>query len=311
MEYPHRPVLVDEVARDLVTKANGVYVDGTAGTGGHAEMIAARLSPGGRLICLDRDPEAVRISRERMAAMGGRIRFIQSNYADLDGVLQGMGITRVDGILLDLGMSTLQLEQGGRGFSFYRDEPLDMRMDPAEGVPASHLVNTLTTEALARLLKEYGEERRAKAIARRITRERSRQPIEHAAQLATLIAAVVPRSRGPAAKHPATRTFQALRIAVNKELEHLKTFLQKAPSLMVTGGRLVILTYHSLEDRIVKQTMRDWEQGCQCPPDLPRCACGKRPLFRRVHKKGLKPSPQEIQENPRARSATLRAAERI
>ena len=311
MEYPHRPVLADEVVRDLVTRPSGVYVDGTAGTGGHAEVIAARLSPGGRLICLDRDPEAVRISKKRMAPLGDRVRLIQANYADLDRILQGAGIGGVDGIVLDLGMSTLQLEQEGRGFSFYRDEPLDMRMDPAEGVPASHLVNTLSAGALAKILVEYGEERRAKSIARRITGERSRRPIERAAQLAELIASVVPRTRGPGAKHPATRTFQALRIAVNRELEHLRAFLEEAPSLITTGGRLVILTYHSLEDRIVKQTMRDWERGCRCPPDLPRCGCGKMPLFRRMHKKGIKPRPQEIQENPKARSATLRAVERM
>lgn len=294
-----------------MTKGNGVYVDGTAGTGGHTEIIAACLSPEGRLICLDRDPEAIRISRERMAPLGDRVRLIQANYADLDRILQGIGIPRVDGILLDLGISTLQLEQEGRGFSFYRDEPLDMRMDPGDGVPASHLVNTLSTEDLAKILREYGEERRAKAIARKITRERSRKPIERAAQLAKLTASVVPRTGGPGAKHPATRTFQALRIAVNRELDHLAVFLEKAPSLMARGGRLVILTYHSLEDRIVKQTMRDWERGCKCPPDLPRCGCGKSPLFRRIHKKGIKPGSQELQENPRARSVTLRTAERI
>lgn len=311
MEYPHRPVLADEVVRDLLTRDTGIYVDGTAGTGGHSEMIAASLSPGGRLLCMDRDPEAVEISRRRMAPFGERVRVIQANYAELDRILQDMGIPGVDGILLDLGMSTLQLEQENRGFSFYRDEPLDMRMDPKEGAPASHLVNTLSAEALAKILQEYGEERRAKAIARRICRERSRRPIERAAQLAELVASVVPRRGGPGAKHPATRTFQAFRIAVNRELEHLAAFMEKAPSLTAAGGRVVILSYHSLEDRIVKQTMKDWEQGCRCPPDLPQCGCGKSPLFRRIHKKGIKPGKEEIRVNPRARSATLRAAERM
>ncbi len=311
MDYPHLPVLVSEVVRDLVAKDPGVYVDGTVGTGGHSEAIARGLSSGGRLICLDRDPEAIRLSRQRLAPLAEKVTFIQTNYVYLDRVLEDLGMNRVDGILLDLGMSTLQLDHGGRGFSFSRDEPLDMRMDPGEGQPASELVNTLSTDALEKILRDYGEEKRAKSIARRIHRERAQGPIESTGRLARVVASVVPRNRGPGSKHPATRTFQALRIAVNGELENLRRFLDKAPALIEKQGRLVVLSYHSLEDRIVKQTIRDWEQGCQCPPDLPRCGCGKKPLFRRVHKKGMRPGRMEIQENPRARSATLRAAERI
>jgi len=311
LEYPHRPVLVDEVVRNLVIKPQGVYVDGTAGTGGHSEVIAQRLSTEGRLICLDRDPEAVRISKQRMSPLADRVTFIRTNYIHLDRALKDIGMGRVDGILLDLGMSTLQLDHGGRGFSFSRDEPLDMRMDPDEGPPASQLVNTLSTDALEKILREYGEERRAKSIARRIQREREQRPIESTGRLAELVASVVPKTRGPGAKHPATRTFQALRIAVNGELENLRLFLDKAPSLIEKEGRLVILSYHSLEDRIVKQAIRGWEKGCQCPPDLPLCGCGLKPLFKRINKKGIRAGRSEIQENPRARSATMRAAERI
>lgn len=311
MEYPHRPVLVDEVVRNLVVKTQGVYVDGTAGTGGHSEVIAQRLSAKGRLICLDRDPEAIRISKQRMSPLADRVTFIRTNYIHLNRVLKDIGMLRVDGILLDLGMSSLQLDHGGRGFSFSRDEPLDMRMDPDEGPPASQLVNTLSIDALKKILREYGEERRAKSIARRIHKEREQRPIESTGQLAELVASVVPKTRGPGSKHPATRTFQALRIAVNGELENLRVFLDKAPSLIEKEGRLVILSYHSLEDRIVKQAIRGWEQGCQCPPDLPLCGCDLKPLFKRINKKGIKAGRSETQENPRARSAILRAAERI
>ena len=311
MEYPHRPVLVDEVVRNLVVKPQGVYVDGTAGTGGHSEVIAQRLSTEGRLICLDRDPEAIRISKQRMSPLADRVTFIRTNYIHLNRVLKDIGMLRVDGILLDLGMSSLQLDHGGRGFSFSRDEPLDMRMDPDEGPPASQLVNTLSIDALKKILREYGEERRAKSIVRRIHKEREQRPIESTGQLAELVASVVPKTRGPGSKHPATRTFQALRIAVNGELENLRVFLDKAPSLIEKEGRLVILSYHSLEDRIVKQAIRGWEQGCQCPPDLPLCGCDLKPLFKRINKKGIKAGRSETQENPRARSAILRAAERI
>jgi 16S rRNA (cytosine1402-N4)-methyltransferase len=204
-------------------------------------------------------------------------------------------------------MSSYQLEQSGRGFSFNRDEPLDMRMDPGSGITAEQLINSRPSSELEKILREFGEEKRAKVIARSIVQKR---PLSSSLQLARLIEAVVPRSRR-GRKHPATRTFQALRIAVNRELEYLRTFLEKAPSLIVAGGRLVVLSYHSLEDRMVKQAMADWERGCQCPPNLPECRCGKSPLFRRLQKKGIKPDHEEIEQNPRARSAMLRVAERI
>ena len=311
MSYPHRPVLVEEVPRYLITEADGIYVDGTVGSGGHSEAIGGRIGSQGRLICMDRDAEAIRSSQGRLSFLGARVRLVRANYAGLDKVLRDLGVEGVHGIFLDLGMSTFQLEHSGRGFSFSKDEPLDMRMNHYQEVTARQLVNTLPPKDLEGVLRDYGEEKRAKSIVRVLVREREKRPVDSSGQLASLVASVVPRLHGPGSKHPATRTFQALRIAVNQELEGLGAFLEKAPSLIVTGGRLVILSYHSLEDRMVKKAMVGWEKRCTCPPDLPRCVCGLRPLFRRIQKKGLKPGEEEIAENPRARSATLRAAERI
>jgi 16S rRNA (cytosine1402-N4)-methyltransferase len=302
---------VREVLEDLITDPDGTYIDGTVGSGGHSEAIGRRIGRRGQLLCLDRDPEAIRISKQRLSFLGERVRFIKGSYGSADQVLRDLGWGKAHGILLDLGMSGFQLEQSGRGFSFYRDEPLDMRMDPDAGVTAEHLIQHLSEKELEEILRQYGEERRARAIARRIGQERKTKPILSSLHLAHLIESVVPRPRRAGAKHPATRTFQALRIAVNKELEHLASFLGKSPDLLTAGGRLVVLSYHSLEDRMVKQTMMDWEKGCQCPPTLPQCCCGKEPLFKRLHKKGIRPGPKEIEENPRARSAVLRAAERI
>jgi 16S rRNA (cytosine1402-N4)-methyltransferase len=302
---------VREVLEDLITDPDGTYIDGTVGSGGHSEAIGRRIGRRGQLLCLDRDSEAIRISKQRLSFLGERVRFIKGSYGSADQVLRDLGWGKAHGILLDLGMSGFQLEQSGRGFSFYRDEPLDMRMDPDAGVTAEHLIQHLSEKEFEEILRQYGEERRARAIARRIGQERKTKPILSSLHLAHLIESVVPRPRRAGAKHPATRTFQALRIAVNKELEHLASFLDKSPALLAGSGRLVILSYHSLEDRMVKQAMMDWEKGCQCPPTLPQCGCGKEPLFRRLHKKGIRPDPKEIEENPRARSAVLRAAERI
>jgi 16S rRNA (cytosine1402-N4)-methyltransferase len=310
-QYPHQPVLVHEAIRSLVTTHEGIYVDGTAGSGGHSEAILRKLGSNGQLICLDRDSEAIKVSGERLSPLGKNVTLVKGNYADLDEILLDLGLEKVHGILLDLGMSTSQLENSGRGFSFSRDEPLDMRMDPEGDVTAQELINQLSAEEIEHILRTYGEERRAKGIAKTIERERSKRSIDSSLQLANLIQSVVPRSHHPGAKHPATRTFQALRIAVNRELENLTTFLEKAPGLILKRGRLVVLSYHSLEDRMVKRAMTDWEKGCQCPPGLPACGCGKVPLFKRLHKKGVRPDQREIQGNPRARSAVMRAAERV
>jgi len=311
LEYLHVPVLVKEVVKHLVHDPEGVYVDGTAGTGGHSAAILERLTGRGCLICLDRDPEAVRLSKKRLATSGDKVRLIHANFADLDGVFKDLSIRRVEGVLLDLGMSSYQLEKSGRGFSFSRGEPLDMRMNPDNDLVASHFVNDVPPKELKQILRDYGEERNAKSIVRAIISERAKRRIETSSQLAGLIDAVSPKSRRYRARHPATRTFQALRIAVNKELQNLDTFLNKIPSLLALNGRLVVLSYHSLEDRCVKRAIIQWEKPCSCPPDFPHCVCGKVPLFRRLFKKGLKPSQEEIDKNPRARSAIMRAAERV
>lgn len=311
MEYPHKPVLVHEAVKYLVNDRDGTYVDGTVGSGGHSEAIGKRLTEKGRLICLDRDPEALRLSKKRLAFLGNNVSVNKANFADLDSVLEDLDIREVQGVVLDLGMSSFQIEKSGRGFSFSRDEPLDMRMDPDEKLTAGHLVNNASAKELERILKDFGEERRAKSIARAIVSARSKKSIDTSSQLAHLTQSVFSPSRRHRAQHPATKTFQALRVAVNKELENLDIFLKKIPLLMGKGGRLVVLSYHSLEDRRVKQAMSDWEKGCTCPPDFPECICGKTPLFRRLIKKGVQPSQEEIENNPRARSARLRVAERI
>jgi 16S rRNA (cytosine1402-N4)-methyltransferase len=303
--------MISEVLSSLITAKDGIYVDGTTGSGGHSEAIIKELSGRGRLICLDRDPEAIKISGGRLKSPENNITFVKANFADLDSVLKDLGLISVNGILLDLGMSSYQLDLSGRGFSFNRDEGLDMRMDRDEGLTAEEIINTYPAKDIEAILKNFGEEKRARQISRLIENERRKSPIKTTLQLADLIRSITPPSRHSWTKDPATRTFQALRIAVNNEAESLERFLKIAPSLLVNGGRLVFLTYHSLEDRPVKQAMTEWERSCVCPRDIPECVCGKKPLFKKINKRMIKPQPQEIEANPRARSAILRAAERI
>ncbi len=308
----HQPVLLEEVLDALALKPRGVYVDGTLGTGGHALAIGNRLDRDGLLIGLDVDEEAVEVATRRLETLQCKWRVFKKSYADIDALLDSLNIAGVDGIVLDLGMSSFQLDQSGRGFSFSRDEPLDMRMDPSSSSPtAADLVNSLSEKELEDLLRHYGEERYARRISKKIVESRYKAPIRTSSQLASLVRAVYPQPRGPVPRHPATRTFQALRIAVNRELENLESFLERAPDVLKQGGRLVILTYHSLEDRVVKQRFASWEKGCTCPPDFPQCVCGKRPLMKRVFKKAKRPDKKEVISNPRARSAILRAAERV
>jgi len=311
LEYPHEPVLVHEAMKNLAIVPDGVYVDGTVGSGGHSRAMAEKLGPGGRLVCLDRDPDAIRLSKTRLRLLGDRLFIVKASYGDLGEVLQKEGIPGVHGVLLDLGMSTQQLERSGRGFSFNRDEPLDMRMDPDLEVTAGDLVNTLSMPELEGILRKYGEERKARSIARRIIRARSKAPIRTSLQLAELIKSLFPAHGRRAARHPATRTFQALRIAVNRELEILKLFLERLPPLVLGGGRVVIISYHSLEDRMVKRCMENWERPCTCPTNFPQCVCGKKPLFSRIGLRPIRPGGLEIDQNPKARSALLRAAERV
>lgn len=311
MKYPHKPVMVDETVRLLVTGPNGLYVDGTVGSGGHSEAIGRKLGSRGRLLCLDKDPEAVKISKERLDFLGDRVTLVNENYTEIGSVLRLHRINKVNGVLLDLGLSSYQLEFSGRGFSFKRDEPLDMRMDPKDMITARDLINELSPQGIEKILREYGEERRARSISKAIEQERKKGTIYSSFQLASLIRGILPPPRHPGAIDPATRTFQAFRIAVNKELDNLRLFLERIPPLVEKGGRLVFLSYHSLEDRLIKQTLRLWERGCTCPPDFPECVCGKLPLFRRIIKKGIKPDRSEILENPRSRSTIMRSAERI
>ena len=311
MDYPHKPVLVREVLEYLAPHRRGIYVDGTVGSAGHSLEIGKSLTADSRLICLDRDHAAIGYSEKRLAYIGERVSIVKASYADLDIVLSGMGIKAIEGVLLDLGMSSFQLDHSGRGFSFGSDEPLDMRMDPDQELTAQDIINTFPQKDLEEIFRKYGEEKRSKAIAGAIVRARIKGAIKTSSQLAELIKSVYPPSYRYKAKHPAVRSFQALRIAVNSELQNIELFLEKIPFLMKKGGRLVVISYHSLEDRMIKRAINGWERPCVCPPDLPQCVCGKVPLFKALSRGGIRPGKDEVGENPRSRSAVLRAAERI
>ncbi len=312
-EYPHKPVMVDEVIENLITKPDGLYVDGTTGSGGHSEAILKSLGQEGRLICLDRDPDAIEITRKRLDSGGFKDKYsmIKSNFADMDEALEKADVMKVDGILLDLGMSSYQLDLSGRGFSFNRDEPLDMRMDNESGKNAMEFLNELSAREIESVLKKFGEEKFARSIARSVVREREKAPISSSGKFAEIVRSHYPAKERYKKKDPATRAFQALRILTNNEMDNLGIILEKIPELLNKGGRIIFLTYHSLEDRLVKRAMVDWENSCTCPPDLPICVCNKKQRFKRLNKKGLEPTQEEIEANPRARSARLRGAERI
>ncbi len=307
----HQPVMVDEVVTSLITARDGIYVDGTAGTGGHSLEICKRLAPEGRLICLDVDRTSLGLAEEYLASFRDSVRIIKGSYVDLDRLLQQVGIGTVHGILLDLGLSSYQLEHSGRGFSFLKDEPLDMRMDQDQGISAGELINTISMERLQEFLWHYAEERWAKRIAQAITEERRKGPVTTSRQLARLIETTIPLKHRPRKIHPATKTFQALRIAVNGELQNLAGFLSKVPSLLKSGGRLVVISYHSLEDRLVKQAFRERREVSGHPRKLPGLPEAEPSLIRALTKKGLRPSQAEVTANPRSRSAIMRVAERI
>lgn len=308
MEFSHKPVLFAETVEALQIKPNGVYVDGTAGGGGHSAAIAARLSEGGRLICIDQDPDAIAVLQERIGGLP-QVTIVQENFARIDSVLSSLKIPGADGILIDLGVSSHQLDTPERGFSFHTDAPLDMRMSQ-QGTTAAELVNTLDERALTRILSEYGEERYARSIARNIVRTREQEPMKTTLQLAELVKASMPAAARREGGHPARRTFQALRIAVNGELDMLSAGLDAMFERLNPGGRLAAITFHSLEDRMVKQRFASWCEGCICPPDFPVCVCGRTPRARLPFKvKG--PSAQELEANPRSRSAKLRVVEKF
>ncbi len=311
MIISHQPVMVDEVIKYLITAPDGIYVDGTVGTGGHSLEICKRIAPKGELICLDVDRASIRIARERLSPFGEKVKIIKESYVDLDKALKRIGIDKVNGIFLDLGMSSYQLESSGRGFSFFNDEPLDMRMDQDRGVAARELVNNVSMERLQGLLWNYAQERWAKLIARAILEERQKGPITSSRQLARLVEATIPGKHHPRKRHPATKTFQALRIAINRELDNIADFLEKAPLLLVKRGRLVVISYHSLEDRLVKQAIRHWEKDDIYPRRLPVFPERRPPLMKALRKKRLKPDQAEVNINPRSRSAIMRVAEGI
>jgi 16S rRNA (cytosine1402-N4)-methyltransferase len=311
MVSAHQPVMVDEVMRFLISNPEGIYVDGTVGTGGHSLTIAKCLAPHGRLICLDIDRASLEIARDRLSQFAENVTLLRESYVDIETVLVKLGAEQISGMLLDLGISSYQLESSGRGFSFHKDEPLDMRMDQQTGISAGELVNSSSIERLERILREYAQERWAKQIARAIAKERKNNPIRSSLQLARIAEHAIPGRYHPRKIHPATRVFQALRIAINGELENLADFLKVAPSVLVKGGRLVVISYHSLEDRIVKQAMLTWEGKKIHPRKLPVIHTSGEPLMRAVSKRALKPSQAEIDRNPRSRSAVMRVAERV
>jgi 16S rRNA (cytosine1402-N4)-methyltransferase len=309
----HVPVLADEVVAMLAPAAGSQHVDATLGGGGHAERILEASDPDGRLLGLDADGAAIARVRARLAPrFGARLRLRQANFRELADVAPDEGFSAVDGCLFDLGLSSFQLADAERGFGIRTGGPLDMRFDTSRGLPAAELLATLDADELTVLLRRYGEEPFAGRIARAIVRARTTAPIRTAEELAALVARVAP-SRAPGRRriHPATRAFQALRIAVNEELDALQTGLAAAVDLLRPGGRLVVLSYHSLEDRIVKRFLQAERRGCTCPPEAPVCVCGREPRLRLLVPKGLVPTPAEVTANPRARSARLRAAERI
>ncbi|MGB9593673.1 MAG: 16S rRNA (cytosine(1402)-N(4))-methyltransferase RsmH [Anaerolineae bacterium] len=306
MDQPaHTPVLLNEVVEALAIRPFGWYVDCTVGLGGHSQAILEASQPDGRLLGLDADAHSLELARQRLTAFGDRAVLVHANFRDLERVARDAGVDAANGIVMDLGLSSWQLADSARGFSFHDTGSLDMRFDPSEGAGAADLVNALPEDELAALIWRYGEEPKARPIARAIVRAR---PIATAGQLAEVIARAVGR-RGRI--HPATRTFQALRIAVNRELESLEAALPQAVRLLAPGGRLAVIAFHSLEDRIVKTFFRNESRDCICPLGIPQCICGHRATLRIVTKKPITPGPREVSTNPRARSAKLRVAERL
>lgn len=312
MSYRHIPAMLNEVVNYLNCRPGNVYVDGTLGGCGHARAICEKIIPGGTLIGIDQDIDAVSNAETVLKDYSSNIHLFHGNFIRLPEFLEQLEIDSVDGILLDLGLSQHQIENSGRGFSFRKDEPLDMRMDIQSRQTAQELVNDLSQQELQELFRKYGEERRAKQIVKNIAGIRRREKIRTSKQLAQIIIDSIPAQAASKQKiHPATRVFMALRIAVNRELERLETFLEHAVDLLNPGGRLCVLSFHSLEDRIVKQRFKDLEKGCICPPKLPQCVCGQQPQLRILTKKVVRPTAEEIAANPMARSTRLRAAEKL
>ena len=308
--YGHRPVLLRECVDALAIRPDGIYVDGTLGRAGHSLAIARRLTAPGRLIALDRDETALAAARERLADYMDRVTLVHSSFSRLGTVLDTLGVDGADGMLFDLGVSSPQLDDPRRGFSYQQDAPLDMRRDRSAPLTARQLVNTASYEELRRILYEYGEERYAPRIARAICASREKEPIETTLALVELIRGAMPAKALREKQHPAKRSFQALRIAVNDELGELEPMLDAAERYLKPGGRLAVITFHSLEDRVVKRKLKEFAAGCVCPPEFPVCVCGRTPRMTLVTRKPVVPSEAELAENPRGRSAKLRVAQK-
>lgn len=309
-EYTHRPVLLRECLEGLDIRPDGVYVDGTLGRAGHSMEIVKRLTTG-HLYCIDRDLTAIETAGERLAAWKDKVTLLHGNFTDLTELLTGAGCLAADGMLFDLGVSSPQLDDPTRGFSYMHDAPLDMRMDQSQPQTARTVVNEWPQEELRRILYQYGEERYAPSIAGAIVRARGQAPIETTFQLVEIVRSAMPAVALREKQHPAKRTFQAIRIAVNDELTAAERVIDQAVPLLNPGGRLCMISFHSLEDRIIKTGYQKYVKGCTCPPDFPVCVCGKKPSLKLVNRKPILPGERELEENPRSRSAKLRIAEKI
>ena len=311
INFVHRSVLLDECIEGLDIKPDGIYVDGTTGGGGHSYEIAARLTEGGRLICLDQDADAIAAASEKLKPFADRVSFVRCNFCQVRNACESLGVDHIDGMLLDLGVSSYQLDTAERGFSYQKDAPLDMRMDNRNPKSAYTVVNEYSEQELKRILFEYGEEKFSPAIASAIVRERSKAPIETTVQLSGIIKNAIPSFAREGGHHPAKRSFQAIRIEVNRELDVIAPAIKDGVRKLASGGRIAIITFHSLEDRIVKQAYAKLAEGCTCPKSLPICVCNNKPTLKVITKRPIAPSEKELEENPRSRSAKLRVAEKI
>ena len=311
MEFQHKSVLLQECIDALNIRPDGIYLDGTLGGAGHSSQIARRLTEGGRLIGVDRDRTALAAAKERLAPYADRVTLVHSNFAEIDAILDSLGIPAVDGMLFDLGVSSPQLDDASRGFSYMADAPLDMRMDKDDVLTAGEVVNTWPQGELRRILYDYGEERYAPQIAAAICRAREKAPVETTLELVDIIRSAMPAQALREKQHPAKRSFQAIRIAVNDELGAVRQGMEAAIDHLNPGGRLVVITFHSLEDRIVKNVFQNAAKGCTCPPSFPVCVCGHKPKIKILTKKPIIATREEVEENPRSRSAKLRVAEHV
>jgi len=310
MQKHHESVLAKEILQHLHPREDGLIVDGTLGNGGHTELILKNTAPGLRVLGIDRDEQAIERAGKRLAPFRNRVTLVHGNFSDIKNILKKANVMNVDGLLLDLGVSSPQLDSPERGFSFMRNGPLDMRMDSTQKTTAADLLVKLSDEELVLVIKEYGEERFAKRIVRAIRKAQEQNPITTTLQLSNIVSGVTHTPR-PAKIHPATRTFQALRIAVNNELEHIKSTLSDSLGILSASARIMVISFHSLEDRIVKNFFKDEEKGCICPPRLPVCACGHKTRLKIITRRPVTPASEEVKRNPRASSSKLRVAERV